>query len=245
MIRRHEFNSEWWGEAVGIVSDNAFFKLPSPEQLALLQKFAWVEFAQPISRLPPRPALASSGFFHADTQLRFRLDLRRVPTTRCCDHLAVESAVESPFHISPAEIRPFLNERFGVLPGITESGLSERYSLWASRLIADDPGTCLRFRLGEATQGWFLAQSDNDGLGLTLAMLSASAKISGYDLYACALACFASRGYALGHASFSVRNISVLNIYSRLGARFLEPREVWMWLRPQQLPVCDYDHGNM
>jgi hypothetical protein len=230
MIRRHDFNSEWWGEDVGIVSDSKFFEEPSRDQSAALRRFAWVEFVQPVSQLPSRRALAAAGFFYADTQVRFRLDLRRTTPSQCSDHLAVESAADSPFHISPADIRPFLHERFGVLPGITESRLSARYSLWASRLIASAPVTSLRFTLPGATQGWFLAQLDQEGLELTLAMMSAGAQISGFDLYARAIAHFADCGHRLGYASFSVRNSSVLNIYSRLAARFLEPREIWMWL---------------
>lgn len=245
MIRRHDFNSEWWGEDVGIVPDSKFFEEPSRDQSAALQKFAWVEFAQPVSQLPSRHALAAAGFFFADTQIRFRLNLRRIPSSQCEGQLAVKSAAQSTFRISPTDIRPFLHERFSVLPGITESRLSARYSLWSSRLIASDPGTCLRISLHKETQGWFLARGDNDGLNLTLAMLSADANISGYHLYSRAVAHFADCGQRLGHASFSVRNSSVLNIYSRLGARFLEPREIWIWVRRQQHPVCDNDHGNV
>ncbi len=244
MIRRHEFNSEWWGEDVGIVCDSAFFEVPLRDQAAALQNFAWVEFVQPVSQLPLRRAMAAVGFFHADTQIRFRLDLRRIPN-QCPDQLAVESASEFPFQVSPAEIRPFLHERFGVLPGITQSRLSARYCLWASRLIASDPGTCLSLNLRDETQGWLLAHSDDQGIELTLAMMSAGARISGYDLYARAIAHFADRGHRLGHASFSVRNSSVLNIYSRLGARFLEPREAWMWVREPQHRVCDSNHGDV
>jgi hypothetical protein len=237
MIRRHDFNSEWWGEDVGIISDNTFFELPSRDQLAALQKFSWVEFVQLVSQLPSRRALAAAGFFYGDTQIRFRLDLRRIPPSQCQDKLAVESAAELSFRISHSDIHPFLHERFGVLPGITETRLSERYSLWASRLIASDPETCITLSLGETTQGWFLAQRDHGSLELTLAMLSAGAKISGYDLYAHACAHFADCGHRLGNASFSVRNSSVLNIYSRLGARFLEPREIWIWVPSQDSQV--------
>lgn len=231
MIRRHEFNSEWWGEDVGVVPDNTFFELPWRDQSAALQTFAWAEFAQQVSQLPPRRALAAAGFFHADTQIRFRLDLRRIPPSQHSGQLAVKPATEAPFQISSTVIRLFVHERFDVLPGITQSRLSARYGLWASRLIASNPETCLSLHLGKATQGWFLAQRDHQGLELTLAMLSAGANVSGYDLYACALTHFVDRGHHLGHASFSVRNSSVLNIYSRFGARFLEPREIWIWVR--------------
>ena len=61
-------------------------------------------------------------------------------------------------------------------------------------------------------------------------MLTAHACVSGFDLYSRAISHFAGMDFRLGHASFSVRNSSVLNIYARLGACFLEPRECWMWI---------------
>ena len=32
MIKTHEFNTEWWGSPVGIVTDSRFFELSRPEQ---------------------------------------------------------------------------------------------------------------------------------------------------------------------------------------------------------------------
>src|SRR4051812_47268781 len=66
MIKRHEFNSDWWGEEVGIISDPEFFRLPEKEQRTSLEKFAWVEFTSPISKLPDHESLTSSGLFHTD-----------------------------------------------------------------------------------------------------------------------------------------------------------------------------------
>jgi hypothetical protein len=230
MIHRHDFNSEWWGTDVGIVADPAFFQQPTSIQVAALQKYAWVEFAQPVSKPPLRTALAQTGFFHVDTQIRFRLDMRKVELSQCARQLEVKSATELPFEIEPTSFRPFLHERFQVLPGATEFRVCERYSLWASRLISLSPATCLRFNLNDEIQGWFLAQPGDEGLQLTLAMLSTRAIISGYDLYARAIAHLAKLRHRLGFASFSVSNLNVLNIYSRLGAHFLEPRECWIWV---------------
>ena len=245
MIRRHDFNSEWWGKDVGIVSEPGFFELPSREQSAALGRFAWVEFAQPVSRLVSRRALAQSGFFYADTQLRFRLDLRKIPPTQRTRELAVNSAAESRFEIRPEEIRPFQHERFSMLPGVSPSSLSARYALWAARLISQHPTTSLRFSRDGATQGWFLAQGENEGLQLTLAMLNTRASVSGYDLYAEAIRYFSELGHRLGYASFSVRNSNVLNIYSQLGARFVEPRECWIWIAPSSPSSGDPNHGNV
>lgn len=231
MIRRHDFNSEWWGAEVGIVSDPTFFALPPSEISAALEEFVWVEFVQPVSQLPSRRALAEAGFFYTDTQLRFRLDMRNVECSPYARELQVRSAEESSFEIHRSDIRPFLHERFCILPGATEAKITARYHLWASRLISQHPATCLCLRHENEVQGWFLAQPEEAGLQLTLAMLSIRAKISGYDLYARALAHFSESRHSLGFSSFSVRNSNVLNIYSRSCARFLEPSECWMWCR--------------
>lgn len=229
MIRRHDFNSEWWGEDAGVIGDSAFFELSTTAQREALGRFAWVEFSGPMSQLPSRRALTEAGFLYADTQIRFRVDMRNVEAGSRARLLEVSSAAESSFEIQEGDLRPFLHERFVILPGATESRISARYRRWASRLIASDPATSFRFLLNGHTQGWFLAQPEKNGLQLTLAMLSSRASVSGHDLYARALVRFAQQGYRLGFASFSVRNSSVLNIYSQLGARFLEPRECWIW----------------
>lgn len=231
MIRRHDFNSEWRGEEAGIVSDPAFFALPPNDKSAALQNFAWVEFAQPVSQLPSRGVLAEAGFVYADTQLRFRLDLRNIERSPCAHELQVKSADESSFEIRTSDIRPFPHERFCMLPGATEARITARYHRWASHLILQHPATSLCLSRENEAQGWFLAQPENIGLRLTLAMLNVRAKVSGYELYVRALAYFSETGYNLGFASFSARNSNVLNIYSRFGARFLEPLECWIWFR--------------
>ncbi|MDT8066596.1 MAG: hypothetical protein ROO76_00365 [Terriglobia bacterium] len=231
MIRRHDFNSEWWGEDVGIVSDPAFFELAAPERMAAQQKFAWLEFVDTVSP-PLRQALTRAGFFYIDTQIRFRLDMRNISLTPCGQELQVETAAESPFAIHAAELRPFEHERFYALPGATELKISSRYALWAADLVRDHSETCLRLLQNNDVQGWFLAQRETEGLRLTLAMLSSDTRVSGYDLYARAISHFAAMGLRLGFASFSANNSNVLNIYARMGARFLQPRECWMWVRP-------------
>lgn len=238
MIRRHEFNTEWWGEDVGIVTDPAFFVLAAPQRIAALRKFAWVEFVNSVS-LSLRQALTGAGFFYVDTQVRFRLDMRNIQVTECGKELQVESAAESSFEVHATDLRAFQHERFYALPHATEARVSARYALWAKHLIRDHPANCLRLLRKGEVQGWFLAQPEKEGLKLTLAMLSERAGVSGYDLYARAISHFAAMGYRLGFASFSANNTNVLNIYARMGAKFLEPRECWLWIRPEALPVAE------
>ncbi len=232
MIKQHEFNTEWWGDEVGIITDPAFFRQSEGEQRSTLHRFAWVEFIQPASKLPDRRTLAEAGFFCSDTQVRFRIDLTRVKSSSCADALQIQVASETPFDIAEGDLKVFPYERFYALPGATESRINARYVRWAKNLVASHPGTCFRFLQDGKVQGWFLSQPESAGVELTLAMLSARAGASGFDLYSRALAEYGGRGFRLGMASFSVRNSPGHNIYAHRGARFLEPKECWMWVRP-------------
>ncbi len=231
MIRQHAFNSEWWGDEVGIVTDSAFFAQSPETQFAALQQFAWVEFVQPVSTLPDRTTLANSGFFYTDTQVRFRIDLSHINPGPCASALKVEIAAESPFVINEGDLKTFPHERFYALSGASEARVNARYVLWSNDLIRKNPATCLRFMQDGKVQGWFLSHAESGSIDLTLAMLSSTASASGFDVYSRAFAEYARMGFRLGSASFSVRNSPVHNIYSSLGARFLEPRECWMWIR--------------
>jgi hypothetical protein len=231
MIKRHEFNTEWWGEEVGIVSDPEFFRLPQAEQRTALEKFAWVEFVSPVSKVPDHQSLTSSGLFHTDTQIRFRIDLSHIRPGPCAHALQVENASSAPFEIRLGDLRVFPHERFYVLPGASEARVNNRYVGWSQNLIQQHPATCLRFLQEGRVQGWFLSHAESASIDLTLAMLSSDSSSSGFDLYSRALAEYNRAGFRLGSASFSVRNTPVHNIYASLGARFLEPRECWMWIR--------------
>ena len=232
MIKKHEFNTEWWGEEVGVVTDSEFFRQSSAEQRAALQQFAWVEFVQTVSKVPDRRVLAGAGFFNIDTQVRFRLDLTHIEPSACAKSLQVEIASQSPFGIQDGDLSRFQHERFYALPGASEARVNNRYVRWSNNLIHEHPATCLRFSQDSRVQGWFLSHPESGSIDLTLAMLGSAASISGFDLYSRALGEYAGLGFRLGLASFSVRNGAVHNIYAKLGARFLEPRECWMWIRP-------------
>lgn len=231
MIKRHDFNTQWWGDEVGIVTDPQFFAQSAAQRKNALERFSWVEFVQPVSKLPARTILADTGFFNVDTQIHFRLDTSNLRLSPCASALALEIASDSPFEIQDDELKLFPFERFYALPNATESKVSHRYALWGRKLIQQNPATCFRFLQNGEVQGWFLSHTESRVINLTLAMLSRKALISGYDLYSRALAEYATKGFRLGMASFSVRNTPVHNIYAKLGARFLEPRECWMWIR--------------
>jgi hypothetical protein len=230
MIKAHEFNSAWWGREVGIVTDPAFFAQPASTRQEELSRYAWVELVQPPSKLPLRTVLAKAGFFYTDSQVRFRLRLERIKPRICAGAVAIQSAYTSPFEVRVDALQDFAHERFYQLPGVTSVRVAERYAQWSNLVLRDHPETCLQFLLNGKVQGWFLSHPASGGLRLALAMLSTESVMSGFDLYSAAIAEYAAQGFRLGFASFSLTNTAVHNIYTNLGARFVEPTECWLWL---------------
>lgn len=229
MIKRHDFNSDWWGEETGIVTNNEFFN-QSPQAIThALNNYAWVEYknAQPLSPTE----LCKHGFFHAGTQLNFRINLKNIEETPSLKSIEAHTASESPFSIDTDALADFQHERFYLLNGITDQKIRERYALWSKTLIDSDPTHCLQIIAEGKIQGWFLAGKDDKGFRLTLAMNSKDATISGMLLYHKALATFAKMGHRIGYASFSAHNYPVLNIYATLGARFIHSSDDWLWVR--------------
>ncbi len=226
MIREHVFNSQWWGGRAGIIESFDFFDAPAGEQQRALDAFDWVELRAPLRDAPLR-AIHERGFFQIDVQVPFRIALARVPDAPSLAGFTVERA---PFTIDEHELAPFANERYRYLPGVTEEKLAARYSMYTQHLLASDPEWCLRIVSGGRVQGWFLSQNTPDGLALELAMLHRDATTSGIYIYQKALRVYAERA-RLGFARFSITNVPVLNIYSRLGAQYLAPVGSWLWIR--------------
>jgi hypothetical protein len=233
VIRSHEFNGSWWGAKVGIVQDSRFFDQAEPLRRSALAPYRWAEFRCPLAQAPDPWRLAEAGFVQADTQLRFRIALQRLaPGPESDADLTVRFANQQPFEIPAHDWPDFPHERFRHLPGATAETVAQRYALWGSALLAQSPEWCVEMQRDGEPQGWFLAESEGSHLHLALAMLRVGATVSGLDLYLAALRAFAGRGARLGEARFSIENRSVHNIYSRLGAVFLESIGCWLWRAP-------------
>jgi hypothetical protein len=230
MIREHRFNSEWWGGKAGIVADMSFLSLPVDEQRQFLRPYDWVELRADLDDAPI-VQIAAAGFFQVDTQIPFRIGIARVTGGPSLDSLTVEQASRQPFQIGEGDLAPFAHERYRYLPGMTAERLNRRYAVWSTNEVAAHPEWCLRISHRGSVQGWFLSEMTADGLDLQLAMLHRNATISGMYLYQKALVTYASLGARVGYARFSVSNRDVLNIYARLGAQFLAPVGVWLWIR--------------
>jgi len=228
MICEHAFNTRWWGEPVGVLDPEDFVSAPARDRTAALADWAWVECTSSAPTPALRTALMTAGFVHADSTIRFRLDLRRVSSTAAPEavHLRHGTSVVS---LDLSDMRPFAHERFSLLRGATPERIAGRYLDWAAQLHRETPGTVLLFEARGAPAGWFLAKPSDSTLDLALAMTAAHGGLSGASLYREACAQFARDGFRIGEAGFSARNLDVLNIYSSLGARFVSLRECWLW----------------
>ena len=78
MIRKHEFNSAWWGSPVGISSDvQDLFQ--NPEQLCSeLTTFDWIEFRIAFDDLPTRKLGPANGAQLVETQLTYQKNISRI-----------------------------------------------------------------------------------------------------------------------------------------------------------------------
>jgi hypothetical protein len=227
MINKHDFNSQWWGNDVGVVQAQDLMTLSSNEVDAQCAPYAWVEARAANNAAINAHQMNTHGFFHVDTQIRFKIRLKGLSSTPSLDNLEVKFADETPFSVTAANFKAFEAERFAQLPNCSADKIKERYALWSQSLIANNPESCLRVFLNGEEQGYFLSQNTKSGFELTLAMLHTGAKISGMHLYHKALLAYAERGHRLGGAGFSVYNSLVHNIYANLGARFLSTEDFW------------------
>jgi hypothetical protein len=233
LIETHPSNSAWWGRPVALVTDPQWFGQDEDLRRESLAPYAWAEFKAPLASAPPALELGRAGFVLVDAQINFRIGLALIASSTSLDDFECHSASLEPFAIRPEDVRPFEHERFRQIPGVTDAMINRRYANWANELVARHPTGCLRLAHGGRTQGWFLSEISGSSVHLILAMLSNTAIASGQHLYHRALLEYARLGARMGHASFSVGNTSVLNIYAQLGARFTPPTGCWLWVRPE------------
>lgn len=231
MITLHEFNSNWYGNPVGIVKSPAFFSLPYSDRRAMLSQYLWVEYSAATVDDATYQELGRTGFRFLDVQVPFRVALDKCPAPRTDKPIYTISAETHSFSVSVDEIRSFSQERFLRVPGMTQSLLDRRYALWAENIIREHPRHCLRVVMNGATQGWWLAEPAEGFLNLTLGMLSQNSCCTGYDVFQAAFAAYADQGYSEGRTRFSVSNTPAFNIYASLGARYAPPIYYYLWAK--------------
>ena len=236
MITETDYNSRWWGAPFGKVTDAAFFALPPDQIRAQLAPFSVVEFSAAENSATLAGQLARAGFWWADSQLSFRLNLRRFAKAEPPKHVAritLRSARQAQFSIAADDLPLFKAERFLRLHGVKPARLAQRYANWANDLIAAHPDCCFEAFDGTRSIGWFLGRALNpSSIELTLAMSRPETTATGGQLYEAAQYAYARLGFRLGQAAFSIHNTDVLNLYSHLGARFQAPTHFWFWQQP-------------
>ena len=228
LIKVHDFNSSWYGKKVGIITDVEFFSLPQKEQDDLLSLYEWVEYRTLLGAKLPLHQIHRSGFFRAETNLRFRLNLKSLNPTDSTDSLTIRTFEEENFRIDPTEIATFKQSHLYYLPGITTEMITELFSLFGNRIIDNQPDRCMQILLNGEVQGWFLSEKTESGLNLTLGMAHKEAEIFGFVLFKKAFLTYAEWNEKIGYAAFSASNGAAHNIYSTLGARFVEPEGIWL-----------------
>lgn len=229
LIRKHDFNSDWLNENIGIITDIDFFSQPKKEIVAALNQFAWVELRT--DKIAPQQLyqLHSLNFWQVDEQIAFDLALRKIAFYPEIDNLELISAKDKFFSVGPHDIHSFKNERFLALPNISEEDNNKRFIIWANQLIEQYPEWCLQINQNGKTQGWYLGVPSEEGIELTLTMLHKDAVIRGKFIYHKAIQYYA-KNFANGFARFSAKNLAVLNILSSLGAKFKRNENVWFWV---------------
>ena len=225
MIRCHQFNTEWYGNPIGIVDRGQLTSVT----LNSLQLYSWVEYRGPLDDFETVMELNRLGFIQIGSQVHLRLSLSKIPHSCSLDRLEIHMASQNPFSLKASDISLFHHERFFAISGITVQKIQERYVLWANRLIKEYPQWCMRVMYEGNCQGWFLAFPEGRILNLSLAMLHAQAKISGMLLYQKALFVYHQMGMKIGKTDFSATNVPVLNMYAQLGARFDKMVGCWLW----------------
>jgi hypothetical protein len=231
VIREHAFNTRWWGQPVGVIDNESFFSASPAQRNEALEPYAWAEYSAVDTHYGLRLLAHDSGFVCADSYVQFRIDLRPHAAVTLPSWLQVRTPGAADRSWQPSPLQAFEHERFGLLRGCTQERLTARYARWAGELALENPETCLEFCVEQQVCGWFFGRPTTTGLELTLAMAAANTRLPGAELYRFALGEYARQGHRLGHAGFSARNRSVLNIYASLGARFTGVRDNFLWQR--------------
>jgi hypothetical protein len=225
MHRIHEFNTRWWGAPVGHSDDIDLLMANEAELTRELQQYDWCEVRVRHDDVASSPTVKQNTFVWFDTQLHYRLSLRRLdrlPQTAkiiACSELAIN--VES--------FASFQSERYRLLPNVSQTKVDDRYKLWAKNLIESNPEYCATAFYKEKAVGFFFGQPDGEFVRFSLAVADQMSLVPGMFLYSCAADYFKSLGARTLTASISSQNVGALNIHAALGCQFYEA--VGCWLR--------------
>jgi hypothetical protein len=226
--RIHEFNTRWWGSPVGHSDDIDLLMANEAELTRELDAYDWCEVRVKHGDVARLPLAERNTFAWVDTQLHYRLNLRRVEGIP----KAATIVDSTELSIDVEKFASFQSERYRMLPQVSQAKVDERYRLWANDLIESSPGYCATAFYKENIVGYFFGQPDGESARFSLAVANQLASVPGMLLYSCALNHFKSLGARTAAASISSQNIGALNIHAALGCQFYEA--VGCWLRHPQ-----------
>jgi hypothetical protein len=182
-----------------------------------------------------RALLRAAGFFQADLQLEYVLSLagREAPPGLPGDlRPAGDGDRETILDIAA---RAFAAFRFADIPGVTQDMVGRRYRDWCSQILTRHPGLAhVLVHEGELA-GFFAAEPKGrpGHLNLTLAAVNPACRgVPGYALFAKALAAYSRAGWRTAGAALSAENLSVLNLYASLEAKFVRAVQFHLWNAP-------------
>lgn len=232
-ISKHEPNSVWWNDAVGIIQSPEFFSLPEKSRLEMLSAYSWVEYKAPFESSEVS-RISQHGFLLTDVQISFSINWEDATPAPIAPSYELVFADKTLFVVDYGVSRDFKAERFQALPGISWEKLDRRYVAWANQLIRENPEFALAVYFEGKIQGWCFGKPSEAGLEFTLAMLHRDAAIPGKLLYSLAFNAFREKGIRHIFSCFSVQNMATMNIFSKYNVHFKSPTGCWFWVNPER-----------
>lgn len=129
----------------------------------------------------------------------------------------------------------FRNERFLMDPRIARGVSDKRYQNWVASSQHHARQELHVVRHCGQVIAFFVLEMMSDGIcywHLTALAPDAQGKGHGRRVWTTMLDCAARRGARGVRTSIAARNVRVLNLYARLGFRFLPPTMTFHWIRP-------------
>jgi len=128
----------------------------------------------------------------------------------------------------------FRHERYHVDPRLDSRLGDVRYSRWVGNSLRHPVQRLLKIEDGERLVALFLVESRDDGSAywhLTAVSPTCQGLGIGYRVWRSMLRYHQAQGCVGLTTTISARNVAVLNLYAKLGFRFLPPEMTFHWVR--------------
>lgn len=179
-----------------------------------------------------RRYLQSLGFDHAELQLTCRLALtqnsapnRQLGTLRLAQDKDRKRVQEIAKQI-------FLSSRFQNIPNLAPEKIGLRFSNWVNQLHNESPEFAYVLEVNNQIVGFFYSQATHNKNEL-YAALGGIAHDSrgpyGIYLYPAVMAAYHHAGIKTIVSAISANNLGALNLWTSLGTKFPEAKDVFMW----------------